>query len=45
MPKIAKILSDDFEGKEVEIKGWIYRTRSSGSLVFVVVRDSTGVIQ
>jgi asparaginyl-tRNA synthetase len=45
MPKIAEILSDDYEGKEVEIKGWIYRTRSSGSLVFAVIRDSTGVVQ
>ena len=32
-------------GKSVKIRGWIYRTRSSGKLAFVVVRDSTGVIQ
>ena len=31
--------------KSVKIRGWIYRTRSSGKLAFVVVRDSTGVIQ
>ena len=31
--------------KSVKIRGWIYRTRSSGNLAFVVVRDSTGVIQ
>ena len=29
----------------VRIRGWIYRTRSSGKLAFVVVRDSTGIIQ
>jgi len=29
----------------IRIRGWIYRTRSSGKLAFVVVRDSTGVIQ
>ena len=32
-------------GDSVRIRGWIYRTRSSGKLAFVVVRDSTGVIQ
>ena len=32
-------------GKPVKIRGWIYRTRSSGKLAFIVVRDSTGVIQ
>ena len=31
--------------KFVKIRGWIYRTRSSGKLAFVVVRDSTGVVQ
>ncbi len=45
MPKIDEILSEEWEGESVEIRGWIYRTRSSGSLAFVVVRDSTGVIQ
>jgi asparaginyl-tRNA synthetase len=32
-------------GQEVEIKGWIYRKRSSGSILFILVRDSDGVIQ
>jgi asparaginyl-tRNA synthetase len=32
-------------GKEVTLKGWIYRTRSSGSIVFVMLRDSTGLMQ
>ncbi|UCD93084.1 MAG: asparagine--tRNA ligase [Methanobacteriota archaeon] len=45
MPKIAEMLSEQYEGKDVEIAGWIYRTRSSGSLVFVVLRDSSGIVQ
>jgi len=45
MPKIAEILSEEWEGQTVDIRGWIYRTRSSGSLVFIVLRDSTGIIQ
>lgn len=28
-----------------EIRGWVYRIRSSGGIVFAVVRDSTGTIQ
>lgn len=30
---------------EAEVRGWIYRARSSGSIVFLVLRDSTGIIQ
>ena len=32
-------------GKEVRIKGWIYRKRSSGGKAFVIVRDRTDTIQ
>jgi len=33
------------EGDKVKIRGWIYRTRSSGKLAFIIVRDSSGIIQ
>ena len=42
---IARILGGGIEEKDVSVRGWIYRTRSSGKLSFVTVRDSTGVIQ
>src|SRR5512137_2856433 len=42
---IGQLLAGGFEEKEAAIRGWIYRTRSSGKLCFVTVRDSTGVIQ
>jgi asparaginyl-tRNA synthetase len=29
----------------VHLRGWIYRTRSSGNIVFMVIRDATGIIQ
>jgi asparaginyl-tRNA synthetase len=29
----------------VTIKGWVYNTRSSGKLQFVLVRDGTGIVQ
>jgi asparaginyl-tRNA synthetase len=42
---IENILNGESSGKEVEIRGWIYRTRSSGKIVFDIIRDSTGSIQ
>ena len=32
-------------GEEVKLEGWVYNKRSSGSLVFLIVRDGTGFIQ
>ena len=32
-------------GQEVTLKGWLYNTRSSGKLVFLQLRDGTGVVQ
>ncbi len=42
---IADILKGKHTGAEVELRGWIYRSRTVGGKAFVVVRDSTGVIQ
>jgi len=30
---------------EVTVRGWVYRTRSSGKIVFCMIRDATGIIQ
>jgi asparaginyl-tRNA synthetase len=43
--KIEEILQGKKTDKEVDIRGWIYRTRSSGNIVFMVIRDVTGIIQ
>lgn len=32
-------------GKEVTLKGWLYNSRSSGKLVFLQLRDGTGIVQ
>jgi asparaginyl-tRNA synthetase len=45
MEKIAGLLSDNFLEKTVSIRGWVYRIRSSGKITFVVMRDSSGIIQ
>nr|QOV09139.1 Asparagine--tRNA ligase [uncultured Thermoplasmata archaeon] len=42
---ISNVMSPDFDGKEVQIRGWIWRTRGSGKIVFPTVRDPSGVIQ
>jgi len=34
-----------YEGREVELRGWLTNRRSSGKLHFLQIRDGTGVIQ
>lgn len=35
----------DHLGDEVTLKGWLYNSRSSGKLVFMQLRDGTGIVQ
>ena len=43
--KINDVLSGKKTDKKVRIRGWIYRTRSSGNIVFAIIRDSSGILQ
>ncbi len=43
--RIEEILKGKFTGKNVSIRGWIYNKRSSGSIIFLLIRDGTDVIQ
>jgi len=45
MLSVKEVLSKDRVGKRVDVRGWIYRTRSSGGIVFAVLRDASGIIQ
>ncbi len=42
---ISDIKDGTYDNSEVEIKGWIHRFRGSNKIWFMVVRDSTGIIQ
>lgn len=35
----------DHVGKEVQLKGWVYNSRSSGKVKFLLLRDGTGLCQ
>ena len=42
---IGDVLSGSHDGAEVELKGWVHRSRGSNKIRFVVLRDSTGTVQ
>jgi len=43
--QIAQVLSPEFEGKKVAIRGWVYRCRKFKDKIFLVIRDSSDIIQ
>jgi len=42
---VGDVRAGDYDGSEVELKGWIHRSRGSNKIWFLVIRDSTGVVQ
>ena len=43
---IATIASlNDHVGQEVTLQGWLYNSRDSGKIAFLVLRDGTGLCQ
>ena len=42
---IQQVLSGGFEDQKIAIRGWIYRKREGKQTVFLLIRDSTGIIQ
>ncbi|RLG70309.1 MAG: asparagine--tRNA ligase, partial [Methanobacteriota archaeon] len=42
---VREIFQKDLLGERVVLRGWVYRRRSHGNLIFILLRDSTGVIQ
>lgn len=43
--KIREILDGCCDGKKVAVRGWVYRKREGKTMIFLLIRDSTGVIQ
>jgi asparaginyl-tRNA synthetase len=41
----ADAFAADALGREVRVRGWVLRSRSSGGILFLVLRDRTGVVQ
>ena len=35
----------DCEGEEVEVYGWVHRRRDHGGVIFLDVRDHSGILQ
>ena len=42
---IEDALNESCVDKSVELKGWVYRKRNVGGKIFIVLRDSSGIIQ
>ena len=42
---VARVFAPDALGVTVRLRGWVLRTRSSGGILFLVLRDRTGVVQ
>jgi asparaginyl-tRNA synthetase len=42
---IKMILDGQFVNKKVAVRGWVYRKREGKQMIFLLMRDSTGVIQ
>jgi asparaginyl-tRNA synthetase len=43
--KIGGVLEGRYQNQKITLRGWIYRKRQGKELIFLLVRDSTGVIQ
>jgi len=38
-------LNESMDGKEVILAGWVHEVRETGKITFLVLRDSTGIVQ
>jgi len=45
MDKILVQNAGKFEGQKVKLNGWVYNSRRSGKIGFLLFRDGTGIIQ
>jgi len=43
--KVASVLKGGYEGREVKLRGWVYRRRLHKDKAFILLRDCSGIIQ
>lgn len=43
--RVDEILRGGFDAQAVQVRGWLQNKRSSGGIIFALVRDGSGVIQ
>jgi asparaginyl-tRNA synthetase len=42
---VKDVLDGQYDGKNVHLRGWVHRIRKQKSMVFVLLRDPSGVVQ
>ncbi|HTW40548.1 MAG TPA: asparagine--tRNA ligase [Thermoplasmata archaeon] len=42
---VSRVFAPDSVGATVRLRGWVQKTRSSGGILFLLVRDRTGTVQ
>mgnify|MGYP001285195822 CR=1 FL=1 len=42
---ISDAMHPEMDGKEVSLRGWIFRKRTAGKMLFMVLRDASGIMQ
>ena len=43
--RVQDVLGGSLDGKEVLVRGWLQNKRSSGGIIFLFIRDGSGVVQ
>jgi len=42
---VARVLSGGADSAQVKLRGWLHNRRSSGGILFLIIRDGTGFLQ
>jgi asparaginyl-tRNA synthetase len=45
MPVVTIQELSSYDGQEVTVRGWLYNVRSSGKIIFPILRDGSGLLQ
>ncbi len=45
MPVVSICDLSKYDGQEVTVRGWLYNIRSSGKIIFPILRDGSGLLQ